>query len=114
MITKGVCWDDRESIKYVLSNLPQTLTTLTVFTSRLGFLSRPRLSVTHIPQHRGYGDFVQSVVQDHLRSEDSILPDNLSRLTSYLPSNLSSCSFAHYLPRLRTPLTQLRVLYIAR
>ena len=113
MITKGVCWDDRESIKYVLSNLPSPQT-LTVFTSRLGFLSHARFPVTHIPQHRGYGDFVQSVVQDHLRSEDSILPDNLSRLTSYLPSNLSSCSFAHYLPRLRTLLTQLRVLYIAR
>ena len=53
MITKGVFWDGRESIKYVLSNLPQILTTLTVFTSRLGFLSRARLSVTHIPQHRG-------------------------------------------------------------
>ena len=66
--TKVGCWDDRESIKYVLSNLPspQTLTVFTRYIPTLtiwGFYHARDSPVIHVPQHRDYSDFVQLVVE---------------------------------------------------
>ena len=68
MNTNGVCWDDLESIKCALSNLPspQTLTVFTRYIHTLtvwGFYHAHDSPVTHIPQHREYSDFVQLVVE---------------------------------------------------
>ena len=69
MSKNGVCWDDRESIKCVLSNLPQILTAFTRYmpTSTVrGFYRMHNSPVTLLPQHCSYGDFVQSVVETFL------------------------------------------------